>query len=693
MKRLAAIALLSALFAFFVANAFLLDRASLAFVRSASPRDTLSGLPEPRFFSDPDGYAWLCHARDMLRAGDWRIRHTHMDNAPHGRPMHWSHLLLWELAAHARLLQRLHPDMLLSPALEIAGRCAMPFFFLLFAIPLSAVAFRRLGAIPAALFVVSCAVFPYFAILFSPLLPDHHVFQFFFPFATFLCLSFGGWGRISTAPSAPPAGIWFRLPALPPERTARRWFFAAGVFHAMLLWIGATVWLVVHAAICLAALSALAPDDDASRRAPRLWLSFALSSIPLSVAFYLLEYAPRFPGMRLEVNHPLYWLFLAGSLLALMALSALLPPRNRNRNPSPRPSRFSLRPSLATLLCAALLALPLPAALLFGPASWHALRDPFLQRLHARYIMEFVPYLRIAADSPLDPLLCFRLFIPLALAAAFFAFRRHAPASPAPFLLRPAAVLVAFFTALLCIQNRWGTPLCAALLLPLLFLPPLLVCRRSPLSSPLLRRVAAAFLVLFAADAAWCAATSAIDNLRAAENRYTPPHWVECDLAKRAALRLASAAASAPDGDSWILAGSAPNAPVFYYFGGLPSLASFYWENAPGWHAEAPLLSDPSPSASNALAIARSRGLTHLVVHENSDFPELYSFVASPASNPLLARRDSLLGRLSRRLPPPHGFALEPALTEYVSRTNLYALPDGCFAPKRLSWSVYTVSP
>ena len=32
----------------------------------------------------------------------------------------------------------------------------------------------------------------------------------------------------------------------------------------------------------------------------------------------------------------------------------------------------------------------LPLALLFGPASWHALHDPIHARLHARHILEFL---------------------------------------------------------------------------------------------------------------------------------------------------------------------------------------------------------------------------------------------------------------------------------------------------------------
>ena len=215
---------LLAVLSIFAADCILLDRASLAFVRSASPRDTLVGLPEPRFFTDPDAYAWLCHTRDMLLSDDWRIRHTHMDNAPYGRPMHWSHLLIWELAVHARILRCLHPGMLLSPALEIAGRCAMPLFFLLFMPPLYFAFCRKLGFLPAAAFALSSAAFSFFAEIFTPLQPDHHVFQYLFPLVTVTSLTFGGWGRVSDAarddlPFSNFPSFWIRplaLPATPP---------------------------------------------------------------------------------------------------------------------------------------------------------------------------------------------------------------------------------------------------------------------------------------------------------------------------------------------------------------------------------------------------------------------------------------------------------------------------------------------
>lgn len=686
--------------ALFIANALLLDRASLAFVRSSNPRDTLAGLPEPRFFTDPDSYAWLCHTRDMLMAGDWRIRHTHMDNAPYGRPMHWSHLLVWELAAHATLLQRFHPDMLLSPALEIAGRCAMPLFFLLFIPPIYVLYLRKLGFIPAAIFALSSVAFPFFSEIFTPLQPDHHVFQYLFPLITVTALSFGGWGRISDRPNAPsssaPPSFWVRRLALPGYSSARRWFLLAGTAHACLLWIGASVWLVVHCALCIAALSALAPPTPGSRPAPRLWLSFLATALPLSVAFYLLEYAPRFPGMRLEVNHPLYWLFLVGTALALSRISS-------RRD-------FGFPRTLRSLLFPALLAAPLPLALLFGPGTWHALHDPFLERLHARHINEFLSYADTLRQLPFHPFVYIRLFLVPLVATPVLAFGSFSRVFPGgKHVLRPCAILNAIFLGLFFYQQRWGTPLAAVLLLSALFclasLPVLSLDEhlrrpwRHCLAHPPFRSAAvvAVLLLLWFSDALWKCTRQILDTRAKGKNLMTPDIWVDCDLAKRAALRLAIASGSS--GRDWLLAGNPSMAPVFYYFGGIQSIASLYWENADGWRTEASLLaSHPDAIPPALLEDVRARGLTHVLVDHSSSFPELYLDVATGIRDPDRAYHDTLAGHLQLhpRLALPAPFLPDSVLSESLARTNLYALPHkgpNAFAPKHLSWTAFSLSP
>lgn len=41
-----------------------------------------------------DARWWVMHAKQMLREGSWRVRHTATDNAPEGREVHWSSALL-----------------------------------------------------------------------------------------------------------------------------------------------------------------------------------------------------------------------------------------------------------------------------------------------------------------------------------------------------------------------------------------------------------------------------------------------------------------------------------------------------------------------------------------------------------------------------------------------------------------------
>ena len=73
------------------------DRSARSFDATLVPPNTIPGMAEPRFFLDNDAYAWMAHTRDLMASGGWRIRHTFMDNAPHGREMHWSHPLIWTM--------------------------------------------------------------------------------------------------------------------------------------------------------------------------------------------------------------------------------------------------------------------------------------------------------------------------------------------------------------------------------------------------------------------------------------------------------------------------------------------------------------------------------------------------------------------------------------------------------------------
>ena len=152
------------------------DWAAQSFNHSTVPADTIEGVPEPRFFLETDSYAWLAHTRDLMNSDHWRIRWTFMDNAPYGREMHWSHLLIWSLRGMATAIMAA-TGWPVARAIELAGVWVMPLFqILLLSIAFLAVR-RKMGLFSAAALVFVFLTFEGLAIAFFPLKPDHHAFQ------------------------------------------------------------------------------------------------------------------------------------------------------------------------------------------------------------------------------------------------------------------------------------------------------------------------------------------------------------------------------------------------------------------------------------------------------------------------------------------------------------------------------------
>jgi hypothetical protein len=83
-----------------VAAVATLDAAQLAAPVAADARER-SGALLPGAL---DAKWYAIHAESLLRGEAWRIRSTSLDNAPHGREVHWASLLVWGLAGWARLL-------------------------------------------------------------------------------------------------------------------------------------------------------------------------------------------------------------------------------------------------------------------------------------------------------------------------------------------------------------------------------------------------------------------------------------------------------------------------------------------------------------------------------------------------------------------------------------------------------------
>ena len=648
------------------------DRSARAF--DARVVNAPAGLTAPRFFLDNDSYAWLAHARDLMASGDWRIRHTFMDNAPFGRDLHWSHPILWGLRGLTSLFMHWF-DWPLARALDLAGVWIMPVFQFLILSLVFCLFRRKLGWGTAGLFILLCLALEPLASIFHPLAPDHHGLQSFSAFLAFCCLYFGGMGWVRTEASAaaavsPPRAF---LPLqVPPPAEARRWFAAAGFFCATGLWLGATVWTFAFAITAACALAVLpfwkASAPPEARYDPVLWRTWAWTGGLFAAAFYLLEYAPHHMAMRLEVNHPLYWLCWLGTAecLVFAARSSSLRFWNNRRAREWLLLGFGLGAALSA-----------PLLILLGPPEWHWMRHPVIFQWNDRFVAEFESGLLFAVRNARDftwPAFGVLPIIVLVLVA-------HRPARsaapPSPYVVPLFALL---FALLFLRQLRWlpffVLPLAAG---TVLWVGQGLAQKRSGLLSRILLG-ALLINVLLADGSRWRT------EARAARADRPPEKWGLALAAKHAALRIGLAAGT----NTWRMLGTFDDAPKLFYFSGIPSVASFYWENRAGWLAETLFYGDGG-EGQTARALAASRGLTHAMGPHPAQRACLLEINPSAATS--FPHRT-----LADRLSPPGSSDLpawirkEPALSDFLSQKILLRTGAG-YRHLQHDFSVYSLEP
>ena len=641
------------------------DRAARAFDGCVVPPNTIPGLAEPRFFLDNDSYAWMVHTRDLMASGGGRIRHTFMDNAPYGREMHWSHLLIWTLRGMARVIGAA-TGWPAARAVELAGVWAMPLCQFLFLSIAFLTLSRKFGWVPAGLFCGLSLALPGIVWGFHPLRPDHHGLQLCATLFAFACLQLGGMGWTINVPPRPvhAASSAFRPLALPTPPEARRWFMASGFFGGLALWFGATVWLFSLALIALAAVVVLpaifrSPKTNAEYR-PDLWRLWAFSGVATAIVFYLVEYAPRHFSMRLEVNHPLYWICWLGVAESL---------RFAGGSPSLRFWK-NKRPADWVLAASGVLAASaLPLLVLFGPAQWHQLNQPLLQRLHAGFIDEFQSAWPAIRSQPFAFFFSNTGILTIqVLVLAGTLIRSWNRPQPTEALVRAALAWAVLFFLLTLFQLRWGYFFAGALVwLGVLSLP---FWIGPPRGSRRLVHFAAAVLLVNAilADAA----RLRMENAAACARRL-PPEWLRASLSKRVALQWGLAAGT----NRWCMVGMATDAPMLNYFAGIQTLASYYWENAAGWQAETDFFAD-GLGEQDALRIARERGLTHAFANPGDTLPLLYTTLKT-GRDPSSACRQSLAGRLAfpKDAQLPDWIQLDAPLTAIADRQFVLRTPSG----------------
>jgi hypothetical protein len=573
-------------------------------------------------FSSMDARWWVLHTERLMGEGGGRVRHTPTDNAPQGREVHWSSLLMWLLA----ILSNIRSAYGGSPATDHIAESAMiagPVMLALFLACLCLMANRRFGRFNAGFFALALLTSFPLLITFSAGETDHHGPVACFSVASLLCIIAGGTGfvaiksrRDSKSAQEPDADL------ILDEASAKNWFVASGVFGAAALWVSAATAIpVLFGAVIGGAFAGFFERDKADSRVlrPNLWFSWAISGCCASIGFYLLEYFPGNMGIRLEVNHPLYaFAWLGAGFLMSRGLTLL---KSGNQKARAKIGWFPI--ALSALAAAA------PAIAIYlakGSIFW--VSDTFLLDLHKEYISEFQNIFKMNQISGqgfywvtvyLWPFLAIILGTLLLARGALGDFGRRSL-----FFLAPPTAVMQILTI---IQVRWASaafPLWA--LCALAITVDLTLCgdRQRPVRRWAFRTVlagclAAFFLSLF---------PQIFFRIMDEETCLDPPLKKEIAsnlLLRDIAHRLIQAS---PDKIPTVLTG--PNSSTeMAYHAKIRVLGTLYWENMPGLKRAARIFSVPDEKT--ALAELLAAGVTHIVVPSWDNFGEAYANLLAKA--------------------------------------------------------------
>lgn len=567
-------------------------------------------------FRNPDSIYWIAYTREMIAKGHWRIRFTHLDNAPYGRTnLGWAALTAWHLVAVAKVWA-LFTGLPLKEALLPASEWANPILFMGALLAILVVGWRT-GDLPAAslaVLVFSSVPRVYFDFGFAA--PDHHGWHDLMLFGTLVCLA--------SAIRKPNQRLLFRI---------------AGVFAGMALWVGATQQAVLITSASLGAVLALIlcrlrSSITTSQTLPpaEAWRDFGIAGGLSSFGFYLLEYGPHFYGMQLEVNHPFFSvaLILGGEFLCRLQrlLFDTSPAANRQRN--------------VLMMSGCLMVLFVMAGgCIFGPAKWHVMHLPFMRRVHGD-ISEFHP---IIPHEKLFTLCELGSATFLIIIACWFSLNLQFSHSERTALLITAIPCLACVYATI-LQMRWAglAGASAAAIATVLFSRKDAATPNNRAPRPLLlnsKSLSALCIALpFLSVCAWATfkpredtaeikagaieLVANMDIARIIRNDCTPGHHPPVVMYLDQAPR-----------EAWLTA-----------FGGIPSVGSLYWDNLDGLTDQVTFFA--SYDENQAHEIARRRGVTHLVVgsdassvvayhyllHANRNSPEIRQTLAYRLANP-----------------------------------------------------------
>lgn len=521
-----------------------------------------------------DAKWYVIHAESLLRGEGWRIRSTDLDNAPHGREVHWASLLVWALAGWASLLSWFSG----RPAVDEVQHAALtfsPFSFVILAGTFAFLAWRRFGpwSAGAALLLLSGS-FPVYD-MFRPGEADHHGIAAFFCMVCVFGLAAGGGGF---APRGKPPRLG--------------WFVVAGLAGGLGLWVSASTTLPVIAACGLGALLAffcLPRTEKKAEAIPKVWWQWAVTGSATALFCYFAEYFPDGFAWRMEVNHPLYGLAWLGGGWLLATACAWLAKRWGYTVALWAPAHWPRTIRAASLTAALVMVAAPPFVVAVAGTAVFTISDPFLLRLHAEYISEFAPLWKDLGDP--FKVIVYASWPVLAAAILVYMVRRRAnfaPHSYAPLVVATTVAIVVQAEALW--QTRWsGLATGSWVVVLVLSLGFSIERSRVAMPQPFVRLVLVLIILLgllpvvLATGGAWLAS-------RDGGARYAT-NFVPSLLMRDIAHRLIRAR---PDSVPVVLADPTSSTDLAFY-GGVPVIGTLYWENREGLLRSARIFAATNP--------------------------------------------------------------------------------------------------
>jgi hypothetical protein len=131
-------------------------------------------------------------------------------------------------------------------------------------------------------------------------------------------------------------------------------------------------------------------------------------------------------------------------------------------------------------------------------------------------------------------------------------------------------------------------------------------------------------------------------------------------------------------------------APALYYFGGIQTVTSLYWENVQGLHDATAFFTDHGDMV--ARQIAERRGLTHVIVSPSDQLPAQFNYIMT-ASTSINDAQPTLLARLyPNRSEVPPWIILDRGLTRIGRREFNLTTPQGTI-PLQGLMTIYQLQP